>query len=57
MRQWCVACPGNLVVADFDYDRGEHGNERLVGAWEEAIVIALEAILRYDTEHSDAPTV
>ena len=48
---------GNLVVADFDYDRGEHGNERLVGAWEEAIVIALEAILRYDTEHSDAPTV
>ena len=46
---------GNLVVADFDYDQGEHGNRRLVAAWEEAIVIALEAILRYDTEHSAPP--
>lgn len=43
---------GNLAVADFDYDQGEHGNQRLVGAWENAIVIALEAIVRYDAEHS-----
>ncbi|MDE0170198.1 MAG: nucleoside phosphorylase [bacterium] len=43
---------GSLVVADFDYDRGEHGNQRLVAAWENAIAIALEAVLRYDTEYS-----
>ena len=46
---------GNLVVADFDYDRGEHGNQRLVSAWENAITIALEAIARYDTELSTPP--
>ena len=46
---------GSLVAADFDYDRGEHGNQRLVAAWENAITIALEAILRYDTEHSGPP--
>lgn len=39
---------GNLVVADFDYNRGEHGNQRLVGAWE-------EAILRYDTDRPAHP--
>ena len=43
---------GNLVMADFDYDRGEHGNQRLVGAWENAIMIALEAIVMYDAEHA-----
>lgn len=37
---------GNLVAADYDYDQGEHGNERLVNAWENAISIALEAIVR-----------
>ena len=36
---------GNLVQADYDYDQGEHGNERLVNAWENAIQIALEAIV------------
>ena len=39
---------GNLRVAEYDYDRGEHGNRRLVAAWENAITIALEAVLRYD---------
>ena len=43
---------GSLVEADFDYDRGEHGNQRLVQAWENAITIALEAVVRHDTEHS-----
>ena len=47
---------GNLTVADFDYDRGEHANQRLVGAWENAIMIALEAIVRYDAENSTPPT-
>ena len=42
---------GNLVVADYDYEQGEQGNERLVQAWESAITIALEAIVRYDAEH------
>ena len=42
---------GNLVAADFDYEQGEHGNQRLVTAWESAIAIALEAIVRYDAEH------
>ena len=37
---------GNLVAADYDYDQGEHGNARLVTAWENAIHIALEAIVR-----------
>ena len=41
---------GNLVAADYDYDQGEHGNTRLVNAWENAIQIALEAIVR---NHSD----
>ena len=43
---------GSLVEADFDYDRGEHGNQRLVEAWENAITIALEAIVRHDAEYS-----
>ena len=38
---------GNLVAADYDYDQGEHGNQRLVNAWENAISIALEAIVLY----------
>ncbi|MCB0028001.1 MAG: hypothetical protein KDE28_08860, partial [Anaerolineales bacterium] len=42
---------GNLVAADYDYDQGEHGNTRLVNAWENAIQIALEAIVR---NHSDS---
>ena len=46
---------GNLVVADFDYDVGEHGNQRLVEAWENAIAIALEAIIRYEAEWSIPP--
>ena len=46
---------GNLVVADFDYDRGEHGNQRLVDAWENAIMIALEAIAGYDANHPTPP--
>ncbi|MCC6904451.1 MAG: nucleoside phosphorylase [Anaerolineae bacterium] len=43
---------GNLVVADYDYDAGEKGNERLVQAWEDAITIALEAIIRYEEDGS-----
>ena len=46
---------GNLVVADFGYDVGEHGNQRLVEAWENAIAIALEAIIRYDAEWPAPP--
>ena len=46
---------GNLVAADFDYDRGEHGNQRLVGAWENAIAIALEAIVGYDASRPAPP--
>ena len=42
---------GNLVAADYDYDQGEHGNERLVDAWENAISIALEAIVKF--HHSE----
>lgn len=41
---------GNLVAADYDYDQGEKDNERLVQAWENAIHIALEAVVLYDTE-------
>ena len=41
---------GNLVAADYDYAQGEKGNERLVQAWENAIIIALEAIVRYDAD-------
>jgi uridine phosphorylase len=44
---------GNLVAADYDYDRGEKGNERLVQAWENAIEIALEAIVRYTQAHNE----
>ena len=47
---------GNLVAADYDYERGEHGNERLVQAWEDAISIALEAIVRYDAARSGSAT-
>lgn len=46
---------GNLVAPDLDYDRGEHGNPRLVRAWEDAIMIALEAIIRYDAADSTPP--
>lgn len=49
---------GNLVVADYDYEEGEHGNQRLVDAWENAISIALEAIVAHDAEHfADSPFV
>ena len=44
---------GNLVVSDYDYDQGEHGNERLVNAWEIAISIALEAIVRHNDDAPD----
>lgn len=41
---------GNLAAADYDYDKGEKGNEKLVTAWETAIQIALDAVVR--TEQS-----
>lgn len=43
---------GNLVTADYDYGQGEHGNERLINAWENAIAIALEAIVRDSNDNS-----
>jgi len=36
---------GNLVTADVEYE-GE--NTRLVKAWEDAIAVALEGIVRYE---------
>ncbi|MBN1266233.1 MAG: nucleoside phosphorylase [Anaerolineales bacterium] len=39
---------GNLVAADYDYDKGEKGNSKLVNAWETAIQIALEAVVRME---------
>lgn len=43
---------GSLVTSGLDYEQGEHDNERLVMAWENAIMIALEAIVMYEAEHS-----
>lgn len=40
---------GNLVTADVEY---EEENTRLVQAWEDAIIIALEAIYDYENESS-----
>ncbi len=50
--------PHSIHGSTFDYETGEHGNERLVQAWEDAIVIALEAIVDYEATHfgSAAPT-
>jgi uridine phosphorylase len=44
------AVSGNLVAADFDYNQGEKGNQRLVQGWEHAIEIALNGILRYQSD-------
>ncbi len=46
---------GNLVEADLDYQQGEHGNRRLVAAWENAIKIALAAVARYHREYLTPP--
>jgi uridine phosphorylase len=43
------AVSANLVKPEeIDYDLGEHGNVKLVQGWENEIMIALEAIARYD---------
>lgn len=44
---------GNLVNADYDYDKGEKDNERLVHAWEAAIQIALDAIVRSEQRRTE----
>ena len=41
---------GNLVTTDYDYDQGEKGNQLLVPACENAIIIALDAVVLYDAK-------